>query len=287
MSIPSALHGFWFSVCVSYLFLQHFTGSDSLFVFYVYSFSSSRILIFCLCFISIPSALHGFWFSVCVLFLFLQHFTGSDSLAVFYIDHISLSRVLTLWLCFILIPSVLHGFWLWLCFILITSVLHGFWLSGCVLYWSHQSFTGSDSLVRFYIHHISPFRILTLCLWFIYNPSSLSGSDYLFVFTIYSISTSRVLILCLCFVSIPSTLHGFWFSVCDLYIYAISTFRFWLSVCVLYLFHQHFTGSDSLGVFYIYSISPSKVLILHLYSISNLMAFWIKQFKQVKCSQKR
>jgi hypothetical protein len=173
--------------------------SDSLFVFYIYSFSSSRVLIFCLCFISIPSALHGFWFSVCVLYLFLQHFTGSDSLVVFYTenqnpwraDGIDIKHKQRIWtreekqlfdlrvkrqilwfykifffitVCFILTTSVLHGFWLWLCFILITSVLHGFWLSGCVLYWSHQSFTGSDSLVRFYIHHISPFRILTLCL---------------------------------------------------------------------------------------------------------------------------
>jgi hypothetical protein len=111
MSIPSALHGFWFSVCVSYLFLQHFTGSDSLFVFYVYSFSSSRILIFCLCFISIPSALHGFWLSICVLFSPNQPLMGSDSLVVFYIYQISPSRVLILCLCFTSIPSVLHGFW--------------------------------------------------------------------------------------------------------------------------------------------------------------------------------
>jgi hypothetical protein len=156
ISIPSILHGFWFSGCALCLFHHLFTGSDSLFVYYIYSFSTSRVhhishsrvLILCLCFIYIPSVLHGFWFSVCVLCLFHQVFAGSDSLFVFYIysfstsrvHHISPSRVLTLWLCFILI----------------TSVLHGFGFSVCVSYSSHQSFTGSDSLVVFYIDHISP-----------------------------------------------------------------------------------------------------------------------------------
>jgi hypothetical protein len=277
ISISSVLHGFWLSNCALYSPHQPFMGFDSLVVFYIYHISPSRVLILWLCFISIPSVLHGFWFSVCVLCLFHHLFTGSDSLFVLYIYSFSTSRVHHISPSWLLI--------LCLCFIYIPSVLHGFWFSVCVLYLFHQLFMDSDSLFVFYIyffstsrvHHISPSKVLILCLCFISIPSVLhgfwfsvcvlclfhqlfTGSDSLFVFYIHHISLLWVLTLLLCSISITSALQGFWFF-----------------VCVLYLCLQHFTGSDSLFVLYIRHISLLWVLTLCLCSTSITSAlqwFW-------------